>query len=224
LDAGASGGDGTVTDDPEACSAGGSRCWHSRNTKNRLTAATGTAIHGHADPFLSDSLIVLPTSNRLASLRIRPSARNMNIAFRFMGIAARLLLALGAVCLLLGAYLATQTLDFDRNAEHATGTVVRYLETRDGDATIYRPMIRFTTSHGDIITFAGQLSTGSKRFVIGADVPVVYPFGMPQQGRISTFTDNWLGATVAAVVGMLALVAGVFIRRATRREIARGGA
>jgi hypothetical protein len=182
----------------------------------------GTAIHGHADPFLSDSLIVLPTSNRLASLRIRPPARNMNIAFRIMGIASRLLLALCAVCLLLGAYLANKTQDFNQNAQHATGTVVRYLETRDGDATIYRPMVRFTTPHGDIVTFAGQLSTGSKRFAIGAEVPVVYPFGMPQQGRISTFTDNGLGATIAGVVGLLALVAGVFIRRATRRERAAG--
>lgn len=221
---GTSGAAGTVTGGVGACSAGGSRCWHSRNTKNRLTAAMGTAIHGHADPFFSDSLIVLPTSNRLASLRIRPSARNMNIAFRIMGIAARLLLALGAVCLLLGAYLASQTMEFNQNALRANGTVVRYLETRDGEKTIYRPMVRFTTPAGDIVTFAGQLSAGSKRFEIGTEVPVVYPFGMPQQGRISTFTDNWLGATIAGVIGLVALVAGVFIRRGVRRETARGGA
>jgi hypothetical protein len=42
-----------------------------------VTAATGTSIQGHGDPFFSVSLIVLPTSNRLASLRIRPAARNM---------------------------------------------------------------------------------------------------------------------------------------------------
>jgi hypothetical protein len=146
----------------------------------------------------------------------------MNITFRVMGIAARLLLALGAVCLLLGAYLANRTLDFNQNAQRATGTVVRYLESRDGGNTIYRPMVRFTTPGGDIVTFAGQLSAGTKRFAIGAQVPVVYPFGMPQQGRISTFTDNWLGATLAGAIGLLALVAGVFVRRAVRREQARG--
>jgi hypothetical protein len=148
----------------------------------------------------------------------------MNIAFNIMGIAARLLLALGAVCLLLGAYLATKTLDFNENAQRATGTVVRYMETRDGDATIYRPMVRFTTPQGDIVTFAGQLSTGSKRFEVGTQVPVVYPFGMAQQARISTFTDNWLGATLAGVIGVVALIAGVFIRRAVRRDLARAGA
>jgi len=148
----------------------------------------------------------------------------MQLAFRIMGIAARLLLALGAVCLLLGVYLANQTLEFTGNAVQATGQVVRYLESREGDKTLYRPMVRFTTSGGDIVTIAGQLSSGSKRFEIGAEVPVVYPFGLPMQARLSTFTDNWLGATIAGVVGLVALVAGIFIRRAVKREVARGGA
>jgi len=147
----------------------------------------------------------------------------MQLAFRIMGIAARLLLALGAVCLLLGAYLANQTLNFSNDAVQATGEVVRYLESRDGDKTLYRPMVRFTTASGDIVTFAGQLSSGSKRFEIGAQVPLLYPFGMPTQARISTFTDNWAGATIAAIVGLVALIAGIFIRRAVKRELARGG-
>jgi hypothetical protein len=148
----------------------------------------------------------------------------MNIAYSVMGIAARLLLALGAVCLLLGAYLATKTLDFTDNAQRATGTVVRYVETKEGDKTIYRPMVRFTTTSGDIITFGGQLASDSKRFAIGAEVPVLYPFGQPTQARVSTFTDNWLGATLAAAIGIVALVAGVFVRRAVRRDLARAGA
>ena len=51
-----------------ACSAGGIRCWHSRSPKKMLNAAMGTSIHGHLDPFFSGSIIVLPTSNRLANL------------------------------------------------------------------------------------------------------------------------------------------------------------
>jgi hypothetical protein len=148
----------------------------------------------------------------------------MNLAYNVLGIAARLLLALGAVCLLLGAYLATKTLDFNRNAVRVTGTVVRYAETQEGGKTLYRPMVRFTTSAGDIVTFGGQMAAGSQRFETGTEVPVVYPFGQPIQARISTFTDNWLGATIAGAVGLLALVAGAFIRRATRRDLARGGA
>ena len=148
----------------------------------------------------------------------------MQLAVRVMGIAARLLLALGAASLLLGAYLATKTMDFNQNAVRTTGAVVRYLEASEGGKTIYRPMVRFTTTGGDIVTFAGQLSSGSKRFEIGAEVPVVYPFGQPMQARISTFTDDWLRATIAGVVGLVALIAGVFVRRAARRERASGGA
>jgi hypothetical protein len=148
----------------------------------------------------------------------------VQLAFRIMGIAARLLLVLGAVCLLLGAYLANQTLSFADNAVHVSGRVVRYLESREGDKTLFRPMVRFTTGGGDIVTIAGQVSSGAKRFEIGAEVPVVYPFGMPTQARLSTFTDNWLGATIAAIVGLVAVVAGIFVRRAVRRERARDGA
>jgi hypothetical protein len=148
----------------------------------------------------------------------------MNIAFRIMGIAARLTLALGAVCLLLGAYLATQTLNFTQDAQRTTGTVVRYYENRQDGRTEYRPVIRFTTTAGDIVSTTEQLPSSSKRFEIGARVPVQYPFGQPMKARVATFTDLWLGAAVAGVVGVLALIAGVFIRRAVRRELARGGA
>ena len=146
----------------------------------------------------------------------------MKLAFPIMGIAARLLLALGAVCLLLGVYLASQTLDFTEGAEHASAEVVRYREVPDGGSTRYRPMVRFTTPAGDIITIEGQLTTTSKRFAIGDKVPVTYPPGQPIKARIATFTDNWLGATVAVVIGGLSLIAGVFVRRAVRIEAARG--
>ena len=148
----------------------------------------------------------------------------MNLAYRMMGIAARLTLALGAVCLLLGAYLATKTLDFTRNAERTTGTVVRYYENQEDGRTAYRPMFRFTTTSGDIISTTEKLPSTSKRFAVGAQVPVEYPFGRPMEARIATFTDYWLGATLSGAIGLLALIAGIFIRRAVRRDLARAGA
>ena len=41
----------------------------------------------------------------------------MQLAFRILDLAARLLLALGVGCLLLGGYLAWRTLSFARDAE-----------------------------------------------------------------------------------------------------------
>jgi hypothetical protein len=137
-----------------------------------------------------------------------------------MGVAARLLLALGAVCLLLGAWLGSKSLDFSSEALRATGEVVSYHEIRDVEAPSYRPRIRFTTAGGEIVTFESQLTTASKRFALGAQVPVVYPRSAPTQARLATFTDNWLGAAVALAMGLAALAGSVLIRRATRREAA----
>jgi hypothetical protein len=98
---------------------------------------------------------------------------------------------------------------------------------RDADEngrTAFRPVVRFTTTNGDIVSTTERLPSSSKRFEIGAQVPVQYPFGQPMQARIATFTDLWLGATLAGVIGLVALVAGVFIRRAVRRELAQRGA
>jgi hypothetical protein len=144
----------------------------------------------------------------------------VQFAFRILGIAARLLLVLGAACLLLGGYLAWRTLSFTADALRATGTVVSYHETRDQDATRYRPRVRFKTVTGEIVTIEGQLSTTTPRFAIGASVPVVYRRAAPTEGRIGLFTDNWLGATVAGVVAVVAFIAGWLIRRAAHREAA----
>ena len=134
-----------------------------------------------------------------------------------MGLAARLLIALGVACFLLGAYLLWNSLSVGGDSLEATGEVVSYRETRDGDATLYRPRVRFETAAGDIVTFHGQLATPARRFAVGAKVPIIYPAANPQAARIATFADNWLGVVAAFVVGALAYVAGLFIRRAARR-------
>ena len=142
----------------------------------------------------------------------------MNLSYRIMGLAARLLLALGVICLLLGAYLLSQSSLFANTLE-ATGTFAGYREIRDGDELRYRPRVRFETAGGDIVTFEGQLATTTRRFATGERIPVVYPRTDPQKARIALFTDNWLAPIAAGVIGLLALVAGVFVRRAVQRAL-----
>ena len=50
----------------------------------------------------------------------------MRISFGILDLAARLLMALGVGCLLLGGYLAWRTLTFAQDAERTTGEVVAY--------------------------------------------------------------------------------------------------
>src|SRR5689334_10030795 len=117
----------------------------------------------------------------------------MNLATRLVALSARLLLALGIVCLLLGGWLGWQTMSFAWSASPATGRVVSHLEVRDDGKTQYRPRIRFETYDGAIYTFTGQLGSTSKRFAVGDEVPVMYQGKDPAQARVAQFTDNWLG-------------------------------
>ena len=145
----------------------------------------------------------------------------MRLAIRILDLAARLLFALGIGCLLLAGYLGWVALDFARGAQRASGEVVSYHEIRDGDDTRYRPRVRFRTDNGEIVTFSGQLSAAAKRFEIGTQVPVVYAPAKPTEARIALFVDNWLGACLATVIGLVGIAGGWLVRRSINRELAR---
>jgi hypothetical protein len=141
----------------------------------------------------------------------------MQLAVRIVGLAARLLIALGLVCLLLGGYLAWQSVSFASTAVATTGTVVSYFAHEVDGELRHRPRVRFTTADGDINTVAGQMDYTSQRIPVGAEVPVQYQPAEPMKIRIATFFDNWLGATIAAAVGLVAMVGGLLVRRSLKR-------
>jgi hypothetical protein len=137
----------------------------------------------------------------------------MQLALRIVGLAARLLLALGLICLLLGGYLAWQTLSFASTAQSATGRVVSYHEIAEDGQKRFRPRVRFKTPDGSIHTITGQLAYTARRYPVGTALPVVYQAALPGEARIATFTDNWLGVAIAGAVGLVSLLAGLFVRR-----------
>ena len=143
----------------------------------------------------------------------------MQLAFRILHLAARLLLALGVGCLLLAAYLAWSTLSFQDGAARTTGSVVSYREIADGKEKRFAPRVRYRTANGEIITIDGQFATTSKRFSIGDTVPLIYKVAKPTEARIALFTDNWLGPCIATLIGLLGFAGGLLVRKQTRREI-----
>jgi hypothetical protein len=148
----------------------------------------------------------------------------MRLAFSILDLAARLLFALGIGCLLLAGYLGWQSLSFAPDSVRTTGEVVSQQEVRSDDGVRYRPRVRFRTEDGSIVTITGQLATGSPRHAVGTQVPVVYAAAKPTEARLATFTDNWLGASIAAAVGLVGLVGGFLVRRSVGRELAKSRA
>jgi hypothetical protein len=146
------------------------------------------------------------------------------MAFRILDLAARLLLALGVGCLLLAGYLSWHTLTFSGGTEHATGEVVSYRAIADGKDTRYRPRIRFKTATGEIVTVEGQFATGAQRFAIGAQIPMLYKVDHPNEARVALFLDNWLGPSIATLVGLTGIAGGLLVRRSVRRELAKSRA
>ena len=128
---------------------------------------------------------------------------------------------LGVGCLLLAGYLSWQSLAFAPDAQRSTGEVVSYREVRDGDETRFRPRVRFKTEAGEIITIDSQFSTKTQRFAIGEQVPMIYKAQQPTTARINAFIDNWLGACIAVVIGLVGMAGGFLVRRAVRRELAK---
>ena len=143
------------------------------------------------------------------------------MTFRILDLAARLLLMLGVGCLLLAGYLSWQSLAFEPDTHRTTGEVVSYREVRDDGDTRFRPRIRFKTAAGEIITIDSQFSTKTRRFSIGDRVPMIYKAQQPTTARVNAFIDNWLGACIAAVIGLVGIAGGYLVRRAVRREFAK---
>jgi hypothetical protein len=67
----------------------------------------------------------------------------------------------------------------------------------------------------------GQFFTATRRFDIGAKIPVIYRARDPMKARVALFVDNWIGPTVAAVVGLAGIAGGLLVRRSVRREHAK---
>jgi Protein of unknown function (DUF3592) len=145
----------------------------------------------------------------------------VQLAFRILHLAARLLLALGLGCLLLAGYLAWNNLSFQRDTARTLGEVVSYREIPDGKSTRYSPRVRYKTYAGEIVTIDGQFAATTRRFEVGGTVPLIYKVAKPTEARIALFMDNWLGPCLAIAVGVLGFAGGLLVRRQTRREMAK---
>lgn len=106
------------------------------------------------------------------------------------------------VGLLTGAFLLYKTTSsFLGEANTAEGTVVDVVQSRSGDSTNYRPVVRFTHQNGEKIEFISSSGSNPPSYSKGEKVPVSYDPAEPQTARINDFFSLWGGPTILGVVG-----------------------
>jgi hypothetical protein len=53
---------------------------------------------------------------------------------------------------------------------------------------------------------------------------MLYKVDQPNEARVALFVDNWLGPTIATLVGLTGVAGGLLVRRSVRRELAKSRA
>ncbi len=144
----------------------------------------------------------------------------MRLAIGVIGVAGYALAGLAVISLLLGGFLASNTLAFADDARAAEGRIVGYVVSSADGKTRYTPRVAFTDATGTRHEFRGQMSATGKRFADGAVVPVRYRASQPSDARIALFVDNWLGAVVALVLGAIAALGAWLLVRSAKRDLA----
>lgn len=70
------------------------------------------------------------------------------------------------------------------------------------DITLHRPVVRFQTAQGQMIQFTASFVTGAPLYVVGEQVQVLYPGGMPSKARIQHPGLRWGAPLLLALMGM----------------------
>ena len=144
----------------------------------------------------------------------------------FIMLAVGLFFGVGGVWLLSMAVrlYATQA-DLRAHAEHATGTVVDFTQTRTYEHKLHRHVVRFApvftfTDHGGMVRrVTSKVSrSGKPGYALGQTMPVVYHRDRPDEAEFDTIFASWGGPLIAggigvAFLGVGGLVASVGARR-----------
>jgi hypothetical protein len=93
---------------------------------------------------------------------------------------------------------------------HATGTVLRSVETDDGTKGTFYPRVRFTSPQG-VMRFTDRAGASVPEFQDGASVPIFFPPYQPEKARIFSWKRVWFVPVLLSASGLLPLIAGIVI-------------
>lgn len=105
-------------------------------------------------------------------------------------------------------------------AESATGTVIGFntsISANDGrTATVYSPVIEFTTTEGERLTYSPNTSSSRQPGEVGDTVNLLYDPADPNTAVINTFWQKWFGSMIAALLTVVFGAVAVFVTRLAR--------
>ena len=129
---------------------------------------------------------------------------------------------MGIIALGLGAYQYWETAEAVQNGKYVEGTVIELVDTNaplgqqlpagkkpSSITASYVPRIRYQLA-GITYRITGKDSSTFARYNVGDKVRIRYLEDRPDDGRIDSFTENWLGAIIALVLGTVLTLGASF--------------
>ncbi|MFF4531582.1 DUF3592 domain-containing protein [Streptomyces sp. NPDC001407] len=148
-------------------------------------------------------------------VRGRGVPRGLNVA----------MIAIGALCLVIGLVFAGISVAFLTNAERARGTVVAldWQEDRDGGSRqdnppVAYPVVEFTSANGARTRFQDSAGSNPPSYKVGEQVEVLYRPDAPEDARIKGFLSLWLLPLLFGGIGLIFTGIGTAFALASRRR------
>jgi hypothetical protein len=92
-----------------------------------------------------------------------------------------------------------------------TGTVVGMQESYDPEGSWYAPIVRFTTTKGEVVEFTSSTKSRPASYGPGDTVEVIYQPDDPHGAQIDTAFERYGASAILAIVGFGLTVAGVAV-------------
>lgn len=136
---------------------------------------------------------------------------------------------IGVVILIASRWIATNAYEFTEHALRTQGTVVELQQAESKRSSnkrrssVYYPIVTFSTSDGQNITFRESVGTNPPAYEQGETVDVLYLPDNPNDARIKDWLSLWLLPTVFFSFGALSFLFGCIglwiMRRNEKRRL-----
>lgn len=129
---------------------------------------------------------------------------------------------LGAALLAAGVLWAQMVRSFVADAARAQGTVVELAASHSSGSTTWRPVVRFFSADGREVHFTSSRSSNPPGYKRGEKVEVLYAIADPNDAKINSILDLWLGPLILGGVGagFLGIGGGMLLFDRSRAQLA----